>query len=175
MPASQLPIVEPKTPAHIRRIGTPPLASTDRRAGAITRRDCARLRSPGTITRREARLADPWIPIANSARSRCLPGACALGAERPVLVGRARPSTDGHGGTLGWPHRCCGGRGVGVDQGGEGRVGAQLVEAAATQGPDAADRDTEGGADLGVGHGRVGGEQGEQLLGAGREVGECRA
>ena len=44
---------------------------------------------------------------------------------------------------------------VGVDQGGDDRVAAQLAQAAAASGPDAADRDAQPGTDLGVRHGRV--------------------
>jgi len=66
---------------------------------------------------------------------------------------------------------CCGSR-FGVDQGCDGRVAAQLVQAAAAQRADAADRDDEGGADLGVGHGRVVDEQGDQLLVVRRQAGE---
>ena len=44
------------------------------------------------------------------------------------------------------------------------RGSAQLVQAAVAGGADAAGRDAQPGADLGVGHGRVGGQQGEQPL-----------
>src|SRR5215831_11358134 len=47
------------------------------------------------------------------------------------------------------------GAGLGVDEGGDGGVVAQLVEAAAAAGPDAADRDAQLGADLGVRQRRV--------------------
>src|SRR5215510_13675515 len=46
------------------------------------------------------------------------------------------------------------GAGFGVDEGGDGGVVAQLVQAAAAAGPDAADRDAQPGADLGVGQRR---------------------
>ncbi len=61
---------------------------------------------------------------------------------------------------------------VGVDQGSDGRVAAELVHVAAAGGPDAADGDTEPDADLGVGHGRVLKQQGDQLLAGGRQSGE---
>jgi hypothetical protein len=51
-------------------------------------------------------------------------------------------------------------------------MAAQLVQAAAAGGPDAAGRDTQLGADLGVRHGRVFDEQGDQLLAGGGQVGE---
>jgi hypothetical protein len=56
---------------------------------------------------------------------------------------------------------------MGGDQGGDGRVAAQLLQAAAAGGPDAPDRDAEPGADLDVGDRRVLDEDGEQLLAAG--------
>jgi hypothetical protein len=62
-------------------------------------------------------------------------------------------------------------RGLGADQGSDGRMAAQPVQAAAAGGPDAADRDAQLGADLGVRHRRVCGEQGDQLLAARRQVG----
>src|SRR6185437_14973029 len=55
---------------------------------------------------------------------------------------------------------------------GDGRVAVQFVQAAAAAGPDAADRDAQPGADLGVGHRRVFDEQGDQLLAAWRQVAE---
>jgi hypothetical protein len=61
-------------------------------------------------------------------------------------------------------HLACG-LGTGVDQFGDGRVVSQIVQAAAAR-PDAADRDAEAGADLGIGRRRIFGEQGEQLLAA---------
>ena len=69
---------------------------------------------------------------------------------------------------------CISGRGpgVGVDQRGDGRVAAQLGQAAAPVRADAAGRDAQPGADLGIRHGRVLGEQGDQLLAAGRQVRE---
>ena len=57
-----------------------------------------------------------------------------------------------------------GGLGFGVGERGDGRVPAQFVQAAAAGGADAADRDAEPGADLGVRQGRVGGQQGDQPL-----------
>jgi hypothetical protein len=54
--------------------------------------------------------------------------------------------------------------GFGSDEYGDGRVLAQLVQAAAAGRPDAADRDAQPGADLGVRHRRVSGEHGDQLL-----------
>jgi len=45
--------------------------------------------------------------------------------------------------------------GFGVDQGGDCRMAAQLVQAAAASRPDALDRDAQPGADLGVRHWRV--------------------
>jgi hypothetical protein len=59
----------------------------------------------------------------------------------------------------------------GVDQGGDGQVAAQLVQAAAAAGPDAAGLDAQPGADRGVGQGRVFGQQGDQLLAAWRQLG----
>ena len=69
--------------------------------------------------------------------------------------------------------RCCGsvrlgsrGWGVGVDQGSNYWIAAQFFQAAAAAWPDAADRDAQLGADLGIRRGRVFGEQGDQLLAA---------
>src|SRR2546429_4333948 len=59
-----------------------------------------------------------------------------------------------------------GGLGVGVDQRGEGRVAAQLVQAAAAARPDAAGRDAQPGADLRIRQRRIFDEQGEQMLAA---------
>ena len=61
---------------------------------------------------------------------------------------------------------------AGVDQGSDGRVAAELVDVAAAGGADAADGDAEPDADLGVGHGRVLKQQGDQLLAGGRQCGE---
>ena len=52
----------------------------------------------------------------------------------------------------------------GVDQGCDGWVGAQRVQAAAAVGSDAADGDAQFGADLGVGHRGVVEEEREQPL-----------
>jgi hypothetical protein len=71
------------------------------------------------------------------------------------------------------PGRFTGGRlAVGVDQGSDRRIAAQLVQAAAAAWPDASDRDAQPGADLGVRHGRVFGEQGDQPLAPGSQPGE---
>src|SRR5262252_10799975 len=64
------------------------------------------------------------------------------------------------------------GRGFGADQGGDYRIAAQLVQAAAAQRPDTTGRDAQGGADLGVGQGRGVNEQGEQLPATWRQAGE---
>jgi hypothetical protein len=64
---------------------------------------------------------------------------------------------------------------AGVDEGGDGWVTAQLVQAAAAGGPDAADRGAQPGADIGVGQGRVLEQQEDQLLAGGRQVAECLA
>jgi len=53
---------------------------------------------------------------------------------------------------------------LGVDQGGDRRIAAQLLHAAAAAGPDAPDGDAQPGADLGVREGRVFEEQGDQPL-----------
>ena len=45
----------------------------------------------------------------------------------------------------------------------------------AMAGPDAADRDTQPGADIGVRQGRVLEQQEDQLLAGGRQVAECLA
>ncbi len=58
---------------------------------------------------------------------------------------------------------------VGIDQGSDSRVAAQLVQAAAAGRPDTADRDTQPGADLGIGHGQVLKQQGDQPLTGGRQ------
>jgi hypothetical protein len=62
-----------------------------------------------------------------------------------------------------------------VDQGGDCRMAAEPGQAAAAGGPNAADRDAQPGADLGVRHGRVRDKQGNQLLAALRQIGECLA
>jgi hypothetical protein len=51
-------------------------------------------------------------------------------------------------------------------------VATQLGQAAAAAGPDAAGRDAELGADLGVRQGRILGQQGDQLLAGRRQRGE---
>ena len=50
---------------------------------------------------------------------------------------------------------------LGADEGGDGGVAADLVEVAAAGRADAADGDAQLGADVGVGRGRVRGEQGQ--------------
>src|SRR5215813_4431127 len=60
----------------------------------------------------------------------------------------------------------------GVDQGGDRRVVSQLLYAAAAAGPDAPDGDAQPGADLGVRHGRVFEEHGDQALARGWQAGE---
>ena len=57
-----------------------------------------------------------------------------------------------------------------VGEGGDGWVAAQLVQAAAAGGPDAADRDTQPGADIGVRQGRILEQQEDQLLARGRQI-----
>jgi hypothetical protein len=59
-----------------------------------------------------------------------------------------------------------------VDQRCDGRVAAQLVQAAAAVGANAADRDAEPDIDLGIRRGRILGEQGDQLLAAGWQLRE---
>ena len=61
---------------------------------------------------------------------------------------------------------------VGVDQRGDGRVMAELVQAAAAARADASDRNAQLGADLGVRYGRVCDEQGDQLLAARGQIRE---
>src|SRR6266568_2080622 len=53
-------------------------------------------------------------------------------------------------------------RSLDVDQGGDCRMAAQLLQAAGTMGPDAADRDAQLDADLGVRHRRILDEQCDQ-------------
>lgn len=60
--------------------------------------------------------------------------------------------------------------GLGVDQGGDGRITAQLFQAAAPSRPDAPSRDAQSRADLGGRHRRVLDEQGDQLPGARGQV-----
>src|SRR3984893_3164114 len=60
--------------------------------------------------------------------------------------------------------------GLGVDQRGDGRVAPHLVQVAAAVRADAADRDAQAGADVGVGQRRVGDEQGDQLLAVRRQL-----
>src|SRR5215469_3862168 len=62
--------------------------------------------------------------------------------------------------------------GSGLDQGGDRRVAAQLVQAPAAGGPDAADRYAQFGADLCIRHGRILDEHGEQPLTAGSQTRE---
>ena len=62
--------------------------------------------------------------------------------------------------------------GAGADQGSDGGVASQLVQAMAADGHGPVVRDPQLGADLGGGHGRVCGEQGKQLLAAGRQAAE---
>jgi hypothetical protein len=66
----------------------------------------------------------------------------------------------------------CGGPGFVVDQRGDGRVAAQLVQAAAACRSDTADRDAQPGADLGIWHRWVFDEHGNQLLAGRGQVGE---
>ena len=56
------------------------------------------------------------------------------------------------------------GLGFGADERGDSWVMAQLVQAPAAVRPDAADRDAQPGADLGVRHGWIFDQQGDQLL-----------
>src|SRR6478672_525695 len=60
--------------------------------------------------------------------------------------------------------------GLRVDQRGDGRVLPHLVQVAAAVRADAADRDAQPGADIGVGQRRVGDEQGDQLLAVRRQL-----
>src|SRR6201986_4859480 len=60
-------------------------------------------------------------------------------------------------------------------QAGDGWMAAQLVQAAAAVRPDAADRDAQPGADLGIRHGRGLGQQDHQPLPAGGQGGESLA
>jgi len=53
-----------------------------------------------------------------------------------------------------------------------GRMVAQLIQAAAPGTPDTVDRDAQPGTDLGRRHGRVFGQQKDQLLTARRQAGE---
>jgi hypothetical protein len=61
---------------------------------------------------------------------------------------------------------------IGVDQRRDGGVAAHRVQAAAAVGADAADRDAQPGADLGVGRRRVRDEQGDQPLAVRSQVSE---
>src|ERR1700722_9983052 len=63
-------------------------------------------------------------------------------------------------------------RGLRGDQRRDGRVLAHPVQAAAAGRADAADRYAQPGADLGVGHRRVGDEQGDQLLAVRGKLGD---
>ena len=69
------------------------------------------------------------------------------------------------------PHISCRAA-VSVDQGGDGRMAAQLVQTAAAGGPDAPHRDAKPGTDLGVRNRRVLDQQQDQLLVARRQVPE---
>jgi hypothetical protein len=60
----------------------------------------------------------------------------------------------------------------GIDQGSNGRVAAQLVQAAATAGADAPDGDAQLSADLVVWHRGVFDQEREQPLAVWRQVGE---
>jgi len=67
----------------------------------------------------------------------------------------------------------CRTRGLGVDQGSDGRVAAQPLQAPSATGPDAPGRDAQPRADLGIRDRRVCDEQGEQLLAAEGQPGNC--
>src|SRR5437660_889035 len=69
----------------------------------------------------------------------------------------------------------CRARGFVVDQGSDGRVAAQPVQAPSAVGSDAPGRDAQPRADLGIRYRRVCDGQGEQLLAGGGQPGNCVA
>ena len=85
----------------------------------------------------------------------------------PRREGSCWPFAGRHHRATSWPCISRPGLGVDGDQRCDGWGAAQLVQAAAAARPDAADRDAQPGADLGICQGRVLDEQGDQLLAAG--------
>src|SRR6185437_8644945 len=130
---------------------------------------------------RSPRLSWSWrstlaVDIADTGRGAA---ACAQGAETPPAWTRqpsvAVPVTHYPAGrirrNLATSADTYRSRQRGIDQGGDGRMVAYLLQAPLAGRPDAADRDAEPGADLCVGDRRVFGEHGEQLLAGGGQAG----
>jgi enoyl-[acyl-carrier protein] reductase II len=112
----------------------------------------------------------PVLLTGGARDGRGLAAALAMGADGVAMGTRfilSHDNSDWHPASSG-PGRLAGG-----DQG-EGRMAAQPGQAAAAAGRDVRDRDAQGGADLGVRLARDRGEQGDQLLVAGRQVGVGR-
>jgi hypothetical protein len=102
------------------------------------------------------------------------PAVTAADGQPPRRAARQLPGHRHGAHRLPGPLRCGGWR-LGADQGGDGRVAAQLVQASAAGGPDAPDGDAEARADLGIGQRRVLDQQREQLLAAGGQAGKSLA